>query len=258
MILIDKNAVIDANAKLADDVSVGPFSVIGPDVEIGSGCVIHSHVVIKGPTHIGANNQIYQFATVGEDTPDKKYAGESTRLEIGDNNIIREGVTIHRGTVQDKGLTKIGDDNLIMAYAHIGHDSVVGNHTILVNNASLAGHVVVHDYAILSGYTLVHQFCHIGAHSFTGMGTAIGKDLPAYVTAFGAPAEAKGINAEGLKRRGFSSDEIMAIKRAYKIIYRQANTVDEALQELQEMAQEYSAIKPLITSLQKSQRGIVR
>lgn len=256
--MIDQTAIIDATAKLADDVKVGPFSVIGPNVEIGPGCVIHSHVVIKGPTTIGANNEIYQFSTVGEDTPDKKYQGEPTRLEIGDNNVIREGVTIHRGTVQDNSLTKIGNDNLIMAYAHIGHDSIVGNNTILVNNASLAGHVIVEDHAILSGYTLVHQFCRIGAHSFTGMGTAIGKDLPAYVTAFGAPAEAKGINSEGLKRRGFSSDDVMAIKRAYKVIYRQGNTVDEALVELEKMAQDCAAIEALITSLKQSQRGIVR
>lgn len=254
--LIHPSAIIDPSAQLADDVKVGPFTVIGPDVVIESGTEIASHVVLKGPTHIGKNNQIYQFSTVGEDTPDKKYKGEPTRLEIGDNNVIREGVTIHRGTVQDKGLTKIGSDNLIMAYAHIGHDSIVGNNTILVNNASLAGHVIVDDWAILSGYTLVHQFCHIGAHSFTGMGSAVGKDIPAYVTVNGSPAQAKGINSEGLKRRGFSNEAVSDIKRAYRIIYRKGNTVEEAIEQLQSLSDE--AVKPMINALVESTRGIVR
>jgi UDP-N-acetylglucosamine acyltransferase len=254
--LIHPQAIVDPSARLADDVIVGPFTIIGPDVDIASGCEIASHVVIKGPTKIGKNNKIYQFSSVGEDTPDKKYQGEATRLEIGDDNIIREGVTIHRGTVQDKSLTRIGNGNLIMAYAHIGHDSIVGNNTILVNNASLAGHVVVGDWAILSGYTLVHQFCNIGAHSFTGMGSAVGKDIPAYVTVNGAPAEAKGINSEGLKRRGYSAEDITQIKRAYKIIYRQGHTVEEALIKLHELNAD--VVQPMIEALQTSSRGIVR
>lgn len=256
--MIDPRAIIDSSARLADDVSVGPWTLIGPDVEIGAGTVIASHVVIKGPTRIGRNNRIYQFSSVGEDTPDLKYKGEPTRLEIGDHNVIREGVTIHRGTVQDKGVTRIGDHNLLMAYVHVGHDSVIGNHTILVNNAALAGHVTVGDWAILSGFTLVHQFVNIGVHSFSGMGSAIGKDVPAYVTVAGNPAEAKGINTEGLKRRGFSSDAMTALRRAYKAIYRQGLTLDEALAEVGRMLPEYPEILPLLESLQASTRGIVR
>ena len=185
--MIDPRAIIDPSATVADDAEIGPWTIVGADVEIGAGTVVASHVVLKGPTKIGANNKIYQFSSVGEDTPDMKYNGEPTRLVIGDNNVIREGVTIHRGTIQDRGETTIGDNNLFMAYAHIGHDSVIGNHTIFVNNASVAGHVVVGDWAILAGYTLVHQFCQIGAHSFTGYGSHLSKDLPAYVTVNGAP-----------------------------------------------------------------------
>lgn len=258
--MIHPSAIIHPSAKLAADVSVGPWTLIGENVEIGSGTVIHSHVVIKGPTTIGKNNQIYQFSTIGEDTPDLKYKGEPTRLEIGDNNVIREGVTIHRGTVQDKGVTVIGNHNLIMAYVHIGHDSIVKDHCILVNNTALAGHVVVDDWAILSGYTLVHQFCCIGKHAFTGMGTAVGKDIPAYMMVTGSPAEPHNINVEGLKRRGFSSDQITVLRRAYKIIYRQGHTVEEAVQLLQTMQQQGDAdiLQLLIDSLLQSKRGIVR
>ncbi len=256
--MIDPRAIIDPSACLADDVKVGPWTIIGPDVVIGSGCEIASHVVIKGPTTIGANNQIFQFSTVGEDTPDLKYKGEDTRLEIGDNNIIREGVTIHRGTVQDRGVTTIGDNNLLMAYVHIGHDSVIGNHTILVNNTALAGHVKVDDWAILSGYTLVHQWCRIGCHSFTGMGSAIGKDVPAFVTVYGHPAEAKGINTEGLKRRGFSKECIAALKKAYRVIYRQGLKVEEALQELDALQNDCPEVSYLVESLKSSTRGITR
>ncbi|WP_020209212.1 acyl-ACP--UDP-N-acetylglucosamine O-acyltransferase [Gilvimarinus chinensis] len=256
--MIDSRAIIHPEAKIADDVQVGPWTTIGPEVEIGAGCIIASHVVIKGPTKIGRNNQIYQFSSVGEDTPDLKYNGEPTRLVIGDNNIIREGVTIHRGTVQDRSETTIGNDNLIMAYVHIGHDSVLGNHCILVNNTALAGHVIVGDWAILSGFTLVHQFCNIGAHSFTGMGSAVGKDVPAYVMVTGAPAAAKSINSEGLRRRGFSKDQIAAINRAFKIIYRRGHTVDEALKQLQQIETEESVVSLMIESLQNSKRGIVR
>lgn len=256
--MIDPRAIIDPSAKIADDVEIGPWTIIGADVEIGPGCVIASHVVLKGPTILGKNNKILQFSSVGEDTPDLKYKGEKTKLIIGDNNIIREGVTIHRGTVQDRGETVIGNNNLLMAYVHVGHDSVLGNHCILVNNASLAGHVIVDDYAILSGYTLVHQFCKIGAHSFCGYGTGLSKDVPAYVTVMGSPAQAKGINVEGLKRRGFSSEAITAVRRAYKVIYRQGHTVTEALAQLTVMLQDYPEIQLLIDSLQSSERGIVR
>lgn len=256
--MIHEQAIVDPSARLADDVSVGPWTLIGPDVEIGPGSRIESHVVIKGPTRIGANNHIYQFSTVGESTPDLKYRNEPTRLVIGDNNVIRENVTIHRGTVQDRSETTIGNDNLIMAYVHIGHDCVLGDHIILVNNAALAGHVYVGDWAILSGYTLVHQFCKIGAHSFSGMATGIGKDVPAYVTVSGTPAEAKTINVEGLRRRGFSNETISQLRRAFKILYRQGLTLELALQRLETMLRETPEVKVLIDSVRASERGIVR
>jgi len=256
--LIDSSAIIHPDAKLASDVQVGPWTVIGPDVEIGEGCIIASHVVLKGPTKIGKHNRIYQFSTIGEDTPDLKYKGEPTRLVIGDNNVIREGVTIHRGTIQDRSETTIGNNNLLMAYVHVGHDSVIGNNCILVNNTALAGHVHIGDWAILSGFTLVHQFCKIGAHSFSGMGSAIGKDVPAYIMVNGSPAEAKNINVEGLRRRGFSKDEIALLSKAYKIIYRRGLTLDEALAELNPFVNDSPALQVLIDSLNASTRGIVR
>ncbi len=256
--MIHPQAIVDPGARLADDVTVGPWSIIGPDVEVGPGTIIEPHVVIRGPTTIGAGNHIYQFASVGDATPDLKYRNEPTRLTIGDRNTIREGVTIHRGTVQDRGETVIGNDNLIMAYVHIGHDSVIGNHTILVNNVALAGHVHVGDWAILSGYTLVHQFCRIGPHSFSGMQTAIGKDVPAYVTVSGSPAEAKTINTEGLRRRGFSDPAISQLRRAFKILYRQSLTLDIAVQRLETMLSDTPEVKVLIDSIRASERGIVR
>lgn len=256
--MIHSSAIVDPSARLHESVDVGPWTLIGPDVEIGAGTVVESHVVIKGPTRIGSRNHIYQFSTVGESTPDLKYRNEPTELHIGDDNVIRENVTIHRGTVQDRSLTEIGDRNLLMAYVHIGHDSRVGNDTILVNNTALAGHVEVGDWAILSGYTLVHQFCKTGAHSFSGMGTSIGKDVPAYITVAGSPAEAKTINVEGLRRRGFDSAEIAALRRAFKILYRQSLTLDAAVERLQAMAAETPSLQPLIDSLMQSQRGIVR
>lgn len=255
--LIDERAIIDPCAQIADDVEIGPWTIVGPDVSIGAGSRIASHVVLKGPTQIGCNNRIMQFSSIGEDTPDLKYKGEATRLIIGDHNVIREGVTIHRGTVQDRSETTIGDHNLLMAYVHVGHDSVVGNHCILVNNASLAGHVDVGDWAILSGYTLVHQYCSIGPHSFTGMGSAVGKDIPAFVTVAGAPAAARSINLEGLKRRGFSKEQLVNLSKAYKIIYRRGNTLEKAMEELETMAAA-SEIATLLESLKNSSRGIVR
>ncbi|MDP3978001.1 MAG: acyl-ACP--UDP-N-acetylglucosamine O-acyltransferase [Pseudomonas sp.] len=258
MSLIDPRAIIDPSARLADDVVVGPWSIIGPDVEIGEGTVLGPNVIIKGPTRIGKHNRVYQFSSLGEDTPDRKYKGEPTRLVIGDHNIIREGVTMHRGTIQDRDETTVGDHNLIMAYAHIGHDSVVGNHCILVNNVALAGHVHIGDWAILSGYTLVHQFCHIGAHSFAGMGSAIGKDVPAYVTVSGNPAEARSMNFEGLRRRGFSAESIQALRRAYKTVYRQGLTIEEALVELAESSLQFPEVAVFRDSIQASNRGITR
>lgn len=256
--MIDPLAKIDPSARIAEDVEIGPWTLIGPNVEIGAGTRIDAHVIVKGPTRIGKNNRFFSFAIIGEDTPDMKYKGEPTRLVIGDNNTIREGVTIHRGTVQDRSETTIGDNNLIMAYAHIGHDSVIGNNCILVNNTSLAGHVHVGDWAILSGYTMVHQYCHIGEHAFSGATTFISKDVPPFVLVNGNPAEAKGINVEGLKRRGFDSDTINALRRAYKIIYRQGLTVEDALTQLGELAAQFPAVRAMAESLRISSRGIVR
>lgn len=255
---ISPQSIVHPSATVAKGVKIGPFSIIGAEVELDSGCVVESHVVIKGPTKIGKNNHIYQFSTIGEDTPDLKYRGEVTTLTVGDNNVFREGVTVHRGTAQDRGDTLIGNHNLFMAYVHIGHDSVIGDHCILVNNAALAGHVVVGDWAILSGYTLVHQYCHVGAHSFTGMGTAVGKDIPAYVMVTGAPAEARSINLEGLKRRGFSKTEIAELITAYKTVYRRGLTLEQAISELSHSAISSPRLLTFVQSLQAATRGIVR
>ena len=256
--MIHPAAIISPGADLADDVSIGPWTLIGEGVKIGAGSRIESHVVINGHTHIGSNNHIFQFSSVGEAPPDLKYNGEDTRVRIGNGNVIREGTTIHRGTIQDRHETTIGDNNLLMAYVHIGHDSVVGNNTIMANNAALAGHVDVGDWSNIGGYTLVHQYCKLGAHSFTGMGTAVGKDVPAYITVSGSPAEAKTINSEGLRRRGFSNDTISHLRRAYKMLYRQGLTMDIAIERLEMMIKDCPEVKLLIDSVRNSERGIVR
>ena len=216
--MIHKTAEIDPRAELAEDVEVGPWTIIGPDVCIGPGTVVGPHVVIRGPTKIGANNHIFQFSSVGEECQDKKYKGEPTRLEIGDNNVIRESCTIHRGTVQDNGITRIGNDNLLMVNVHVAHDVMVGDHAIVANNASLAGHVHVDDHAVLGGYSAVHQFCHIGAHSICGAGSVVLKDVAAYTVVNGNTASAHGINVEGMRRRGFSKEAITALHKAYRIV----------------------------------------
>lgn len=255
--MIHPSAIIDPSAKIADNVTIGPWTFIGADVEIGAGCNITSHVVIKGPTVMGSGNKIYQFSTIGDDTPDKKYNGEPTKLIIGNDNLIREGVTIHRGTVQDNSETVIGNNNLLMAYAHIGHDCVIGDNVIMVNNASISGHVHVGDWAILSGYSLVHQFVHIGAHCFVGPAAFVYHDIPAYVTAFGSPAEPRTINREGLKRRGFTADQIALINQAYKLLYRRGLQLEEAIKSISEISDD-PAIKMFLTSLAHSTRGIIR
>lgn len=256
--MIDSHAIIDPTAKLASDVTVGPFAVIGPGVEIGAGCVIGAHVVIKGPTTLGRENKIYSFASIGDDPQDKKYQGEPTRLEIGDRNVIRECCTINRGTTQDLGVTRIGNDNWIMAYVHIAHDCHIGNHTIMANNTSLAGHVNVDDYAILGGFTLVHQFCAIGAHCFTAMSSVISKDVPPFVMVSGHMARPHGLNSEGLKRRGFSSEVLLELRRAYKAIYRSGLTLDQAREQLEAPATVYPEIRMLLDFIARSTRGIVR
>lgn len=256
--LIHPSALIDPDARLAPDVEVGPFSVIGPGVEIGAGTWIGPHAVIRGPTRIGRDNRIFQFASVGEDPQDMKYGGEATRLEIGDRNRIREFVTLHRGTVQDQGVTRIGSDNLFMAYTHVAHDCRIGDHVIMSNAASLAGHVEIQDWAILGGFTIVHQFCRIGAHAFCAMGSGLAKDVPPYVTVGGHPAVPRGINSEGLRRRGFSAESIAAIKRAYRALYLAGLKLDEALERVRTLAATDPEVVPLAEFVADSSRSIVR
>lgn len=256
--MIDSTAIVDPSAKLAADVVVGPFSIIGADVEIGEGTVVGPHVIIRGPTRIGKHNRFFQFSSIGEECQDKKYAGEPTTLSIGDYNVFREACTIHRGTIQDQGHTQIGSHNLFMVNVHVAHDCVVGDHVIVANDSNLAGHVHVGDWAILGGSTQVHQFCHIGAHAMTGAGSVLFKDIPAYVMASGHPAAPHGINSEGLRRRGFAGDTIMAIKRAYKTVYRQSLTREEALHALADVALNDEAVALFVRSVEASQRGIIR
>ena len=257
--MIHATAIIDPKAELDSTVQVGPYSVIGAHVQIDAGSQIGPHVVIKGPTRIGQHNKICQFASLGEDPQDKKYGGEpETSLEIGDRNLIREYCTMNRGTVQGGGTTRIGHDNWIMAYTHFAHDCQVGNATVFANGASLAGHVQIEDYVILGGFSLVHQFCVMGKYSFSGAGSVIFKDVPPFVTVWGNRAEAYGINKEGLKRHGFSSEIIHTLHQAYKIIYKQNLTIEQAIKKLEELAQQCSEVNHLITFLQQSTRGIVR
>lgn len=256
--MIHPQAIIDPSANLAIDVSVGPFSVIGADVEIGEGTVIESHVVINGPTRIGRDNKIYSFAAIGGDPQDKKYAGETTELEIGDRNVIREYCTISRGTAQDTGVTRIGDDNWIMATVHIAHDCQIGNQTIFANSATLAGHVTIEDYVILGGFTLVHQFCKVGAHCFTAMNSVISKDVLPFTMISGHMAKPHGLNTEGLKRRGFSSESLSQLRKAYKIIYRSGNTIEQAVEKLEPMASDCTEVAQLLDFLKGVTRGIVR
>lgn len=230
--MISPHALVSPQAELAADVTVGPFSVIGPHVTIGAGSIIGPHVVINGPTQIGAGNRIFQFASVGDAPQDKKYAGEPTRLEIGDRNVIRESCTINRGTIHDKGVTRIGSDNLFMAYSHVGHDCVVGNHTVFANCAALGGHVEIGDWVTLGGLTAVHQFTRIGAHAFAGGGSIITRDIPPYVMVAGNPAEPHMVNSLGLKRRGFTEEQIRNIREAYRILYRSDLRLTDALAKL--------------------------
>ena len=256
--MIDQRAVIADNARVHESVEIGAFSIIGDDVEIGAGCVIGPHVVINGPTVIGENNRIFQFASLGEAPQDKKYADEPTRLVIGNNNTIREFCTLNRGTAQDRGETTIGDDNWIMAYVHVAHDCVVGNHTIMANGVALAGHVTVGDYVIFGGYSGAHQFCTIGAHAFLGMYAGVSRDVPAYLIITGQPPEPRGVNQEGLKRRGFSAEQIRNIREAYRLVYRQQLKLSEALEQLEGLLPEQPELGIFIDSLRASERGILR
>lgn len=254
--MIDKTAIIDPSAKIAKNVHIAPYSIIGPEVEIGEGTWVGPHVVIQGPTRIGRDNKFFQFSSIGEIPQDLKFGGEKTFLEIGDRNIIREFCTFNRGTAQDKSVTRIGSDNLFMAYVHIAHDCVIGNHTIFANNASLAGHVIVEDYAILSGFSGVFQFCRMGTHSFAATNSVIIKDVPPFVKVSGYYAKPFGLNTIGMQRRGFTPETIKRLRRAYKIIYRNGFTTAQAISELQKM--ECTEVKRLIDFIETSNSGIIR
>jgi UDP-N-acetylglucosamine acyltransferase len=255
---IHPTAVVAAGARLAQGVEIGPYCAIGPQVEVGEGSWIGAHVVIDGRTRIGRNNRVFHFASIGAPPQDKKYAGEDTSVEIGDNNTIREYVTINRGTAQDVGTTRLGNDNWVMAYVHFAHDCQIGSKTIFANACQLAGHVTVGDWAIFGATTLVHQHVHIGAHAFTGMGTYLPQDLPPYVTAAGNMARPYGLNSEGLKRRGFTPETIGALKRAYRTLYRRGLSLEDAKRELQAQAADCPEVRTIVEFLEKSKRGIIR
>ena len=258
MTTIHPQALVDSKAELAEDVQVGPFAIIGPDVKIGAGTVVGPHAMLKGPTTVGMRNQIFQFASVGEDCQDKKYKGERTELVIGDDNIIREGVTLHRGTFQDRGITHIGSNNLFMCYVHVAHDCVVGDNIVMANNTAIAGHVHIGNGAILGGGTLVHQFCRIGQFAMTAAGTVVLQDIPAFVTCSGNRAEAHGMNIEGMRRRGVDSDVINRLREAYKTVYRRGLTLEQAITELDQNNAGCAEVDAFLDSLKSSQRGIVR
>ena len=256
--MIHPTALIDPKAELADDVKVGAFSIIDDKVRIDAGTVIGPHAVITGRTTIGRNNHIFQFTSIGEQPQDKKYAGEDTELIIGDDNTIRELCTFSRGSMQGGGVTRIGSRNWIMACVHIAHDCILGDDIIMANNASLAGHVTVGNHAILSGYSLIHQFCTVGEHSFTSFASHVNQSIPPYVTVAGEKAKVKGVNSEGLKRRGYSSEQISQIRRAYKALYREGKPLEEAKTVLAEMATDSPEVQPMVDFLKLAERGIIR
>ena len=256
--MIHPTAIIDESAIVANGVSIGPYSVVGSDVEIGEGTWIGPHVVINGPTRIGRDNRVFPFNSIGDIPQDKKYKGEVSSLEIGDRNTIREYCTFNRGTEHGGGVTRVGNDNWIMAYVHIAHDCQVGSGIIMANNATLAGHVTIGDHAILGGFTLVHQFCAVGAHSFSAMGTAIGKDVPPYVLVAGQPASPRGLNSEGLKRHGFGGEKLELLRKAYKTVYRSGLKAEEAIERLNGLGAESAEVQAMATFIKSSTRGIVR
>jgi UDP-N-acetylglucosamine acyltransferase len=256
--VIHPTAIVDPRAKLAPGVTVGPYTVIDGDVEIGEGTTIGAHNVITGHTRIGRDNRIFHFCSIGEANQDKKYKGEPTRLEVGDRNTIREYVTLNRGTAQDVGVTRVGDDNWIMAYCHVAHDCQVGSHTVFANHATLAGHVHIGDHTILGGFVGVHQFVRIGAHVMAGISTVITQDVPPYLVVAGQPCAPHGINSEGLKRRGFTPEAIAALKRAYRSLYKSGFTLAQAREELARQAAEVPEVGALAEFLATTTRGIVR
>jgi UDP-N-acetylglucosamine acyltransferase len=255
---IDSRAVVSPQANLADDVEVGPFAVIGPDVTIGPGCRIGAHAIVNGPTVLGSDNQVFQFASLGDAPQDKKYKGEPTRLEVGDRNVFREYVTVNRGTVTGRAVTRIGSDNMLLAYTHVAHDCLLGDHIVLSNLVMLAGHVDLGDWVIMSGFSGVHQFTKVGAHAFIGNMTAVTRDVPPYVLAAGQPAEPRSVNSEGLKRRGFSEEQIRAIRNAYRVLYRSDLRLEEALPRLEEMAGQHDCLRIFVDFIGKSTRSLVR
>ena len=256
--MIDARAIIDPSAELGDGVEVGPWTLIGPDVVIGDGCVIGPHAVIKGPTRMGAGNRIFQFATIGEDTPALAYRGEPTRLEIGDGNVFREGVTVHRGMEQGQGATVVGSHGLFMAYVHIGHDCTVGDHVIMANNASVSGHCTVGDHANFGGYVGVPQFRNIGAHTHIAGMSLVLKDVPAYVTVAGNPAAAVGMNVEGMRRRGYGPELIAILRGAFKVLYRSGLTAEEACERLRTEHADCPEVECFVASVEASEVGVIR
>jgi UDP-N-acetylglucosamine acyltransferase len=256
--VIHPSAIVEEGAVIGARVRIGPYCCVGADVEIGEGSVLKSHVVVNGHTRIGRDNVIYPFATIGEDNQDLKYAGEPTLVEIGDRNRIRESVTIHRGTVQGGGLTKVGNDSLLMVNAHVAHDCVIANHCILANNATLGGHVTIDDYVIVGGMCAVHQFCTIGAHVMVGGCSGIAQDVPPFIMAQGNHASPNGVNTTGLQRRGFSQEAIQAIRRAYKVLYRSGKTLEEAKPEIAEIASSHAEVQMFYDFLSRSTRGLIR
>lgn len=255
---IDPRAVIEPGAKLAADVVVGPYAIIGANVEIGPGCRIGPHSVVTGWTRLGANNQIFQFSSIGDAPQDKKYAGEPTRLEIGDRNVFREYVTVNRGTTHDEGVTRIGNDNLFMAYTHVAHDCRIGNHVVMANVATLAGHVEIGDHVIMGGLSAVHQFCKIGAHAFIANNTAVTRDVPPYVMAVGQPAAPHSVNATGLSRRGFTPEQVRNVKSAFRTLYRSELPLETALERLREAAATQPEVAALVDFIGRSTRSLVR
>ena len=256
--MIDSRALVSPQAQVAPDVEIGPYSIIGADVSIDSGTWIGPHAVIKGPAKIGKNNKIFQFASIGEDPQDKKYKGERTWLEVGDRNVFREFCTINRGTVLDRGVTRIGNDNLFMSYSHVGHDCTLGDHIVMANVATLAGHVEIGNCANLGGLSAVHQYCKIGDYSFIANNGAVTRDVPPYVLAVGQPAEPHSVNVVGLERRGFTPEQILNIRRAYRILYRSKLKLDQALEKLEEAAASQAEIRPFVDFIKRSTRSIVR
>jgi len=256
--VIDPHALVSPQAELAPSVEVGPFSVIGPGVRIGERTRIGPHVVINGPTVLGADNQVFQFASLGDAPQDKKYKGEPTRLEIGDRNVFRESCTVNRGTTHDEGVTRVGDDNLFMAYTHVAHDCQVGSKTVLANCATLGGHVQLGDWVIMGGFAAIHQFCKIGAHAFLANNTAVTRDVPPYIMAVGQPAKPHSVNSEGLKRRGFGAEQIRNIREAYRILYRRDLPLTDALAELTRLAASQPELTAFVAFITASTRSLIR